>query len=113
MNGTEPRPIAALWEWQESAACRGVDPSHFFSPPGERGEQRRERERRARMVCDRCAVRRECGQFALAIGEEHGTWGGTTDRERIAVLRRPQRSGARGMTEAVRHGAARAEEAAK
>ena len=113
MNGTEPRPIAALWEWQESAACRGVDPAQFFSPPGERGEARRERERVARAVCDRCTVRQECAQFALAIGEEHGIWGGTTDAERIAVLRRPHGSGVRDSAGAVHHRSTRAVEAAK
>lgn len=90
MNGSGPRPIAALWEWQESAACRTGDSSRFFSPPGERGEARRERERLARQVCSACVVREECAQFAMAIGEEYGTWGGVTDQERIAQLRRPR-----------------------
>jgi WhiB family redox-sensing transcriptional regulator len=90
MNGTGPRPIATLWEWQESAACRAADSSRFFSPTGERGEARRERERRARALCDVCPVREECARFALTIGEEHGIWGGTTSQERIAELRRPR-----------------------
>lgn len=90
MNGTGPRPIATLWEWQESAACRATDSSRFFSPTGERGEARRERERRARALCDACPVREECARFALTIGEEHGIWGGTTSQERIAELRRPR-----------------------
>jgi WhiB family redox-sensing transcriptional regulator len=90
MNGSGPQPIAALWEWQESAACRTVDSTRFFSPPGERGGARRERERLARQICDRCVVREECARFALSIGEEFGTWGGVTDRERVAQLRRPR-----------------------
>lgn len=90
MNGSGPRPIAALWEWQESAACRTVDSARFFSPPGERGGARRERERLARQICDRCVVREECARFALDIGEAFGTWGGVTDRERVAQLRRPR-----------------------
>ena len=90
MNGSGLRPIAALWEWQESAACRDSDSARFFSPSGERGFARRERERLARAVCETCPVREECARFALAVGEEHGIWGGTTSQERIAQLRRPR-----------------------
>lgn len=97
MNGSGPQPIAALWEWQESAACRHTNSAQFYSPPGERGEARRTREDRAREICDGCPVRVECARFALAIGEEHGFWGGMTDRERIKVLRRP-RVAARGCS---------------
>ena len=32
-----PGPNADLWDWQLSAACRGVDSSLFFHPEGERG----------------------------------------------------------------------------
>ncbi|MEY9933189.1 WhiB family redox-sensing transcriptional regulator [Catenulispora sp. GP43] len=90
MNGSGLRPIAALWDWQESAACRGADSARFFSPSGERGFARRERERLAQELCDACPVREECARFALAVGEEHGIWGGTTSQERIAQLRRPR-----------------------
>lgn len=97
MNGSEPRPIAALWEWQESAACRHMNSSQFYSPPGERGEARRRREEHARQICDGCPVRVECARFALAIGDEHGFWGGMTAKERVKQLRRP-RAAARGSS---------------
>ncbi|MEY9894300.1 WhiB family redox-sensing transcriptional regulator [Catenulispora sp. MAP5-51] len=90
MNGAGPRPIAALWEWQESAACRDVSDTLFFSPFRERGAARREREARAQKVCAGCPVREECAQFAMEIGEEHGTWGGMTSQERVELLRRPR-----------------------
>ena len=88
MNGSGLRPIAAEWEWQESAACRGAASACFFSPYGERGLARQLREVRARQICAGCPVRDECARFALEIGEEHGVWGGTTGRERVALLRR-------------------------
>lgn len=75
-------PIAALWEWQRLALCRGMDSAVFFSPPGEHGSARRAREKRARAVCAQCPVRRECAATALLIGEEFGTWGGLSERER-------------------------------
>lgn len=90
MNGSGPHPIAALWQWQESAACRHLSSSWFFSPTGERGDDRRKREDRARKICAACPVRPDCAKFALDIGEEHGFWGGMTDRERVALLRRPR-----------------------
>jgi len=90
MNGSAPRPIATLWKWQESAACRNQDVSRFYPPTGERGEARRKREDQARQICQACPVRVECAQFALSIGEEHGIWGGMTGKERISLLRRPR-----------------------
>lgn len=84
------RPLTSEWDWQESAACRRVDPALFFSPPGERGEPRRAREDAAQKICGACPVRVECARFAMAIGEQHGTWGGTSERERVALLRRPR-----------------------
>lgn len=86
------RPLASEWDWQESAACRQADPALFFSPQGERGESRRAREDAARKICDACAVRVECARFAMAIGERHGTWGGTIEQERVALLRRRRKA---------------------
>ncbi|MFD0638181.1 WhiB family transcriptional regulator [Catenulispora yoronensis] len=99
-----------MWEWQESAACRGIDSARFFSPAGERGEARRQREQIARAICAECPVREECARFALSIGEEYGIWGGTTDQERIAMLRRPRAGSARSI--AAHHVTGRRAEAA-
>jgi WhiB family transcriptional regulator, redox-sensing transcriptional regulator len=82
------RPIAALWEWQLSAACRGLESARFFSPSGERGRARVERERSAREICGGCVVREECARFAAESGEQHGVWGGVTGRERATQRQR-------------------------
>ena len=82
------RPVAAKWEWQESAACRGMDSTVFYSPHGERGTALMRRVRQAQRLCAACEVRVECAEFALAIGERHGVWGGTTHDDRVALLRR-------------------------
>jgi len=60
--------------WMEHANCLGCDPELFFP---ERGESISE----ARAVCAGCAVRPECLEFALAIGEKQGIWGGLSERE--------------------------------
>lgn len=90
------RPIAELWEWQTSAACRGLDSAKFFSPTGERGQARMEREAAAREICRGCVVREECARFAAESGEQHGVWGGVA-RDRDVRIRRS------GRTTAVRH----------
>jgi WhiB family redox-sensing transcriptional regulator len=49
-----PIPVTDIREWQLQAACRGMDSEVFFHPERERGTQRREREARAKQVCQRC-----------------------------------------------------------
>ncbi|MFJ3672598.1 WhiB family transcriptional regulator [Streptomyces sp. NPDC090106] len=76
------RPLSSDWQWQQSAACRGMNSSVFFSPPGERGRARLAREERARSICGRCPVVDVCAATALAHGESYGVWGGLSDAER-------------------------------
>jgi WhiB family transcriptional regulator, redox-sensing transcriptional regulator len=73
--------------WQQAAACRSADPELFF--PVSSGGSAREQEERAKAVCRMCAVRRQCLQYALAMKEPYGVWGGMTEVER----RRAPRSG--------------------
>ena len=77
-----PTPLGQFWDWQRFAACRGMDSSVFFSPAGERGHLRREREQRAQQVCLGCPVRRRCAEFALKTGEAYGVWGGLSEAVR-------------------------------
>lgn len=69
--------------WQEKAACRGPQAAVFFPPPQfERKDEREEREVRAKAICGQCAVRQPCLEFAIAIREQHGIWGGLNELER-------------------------------
>lgn len=77
-----PRPLVNDWQWQQRAACRGMSSSVFFSPRGERGRARQEREERARRVCARCEVVEICGATAVRQGEAFGVWGGLSRAER-------------------------------
>jgi WhiB family redox-sensing transcriptional regulator len=81
-----PGPVADVWDWQLRGACRVADPALFFHPEGERGPSRRNREVSAKAVCERCPVRRECAQHALAVREPYGVWGGLSEDERDAIL---------------------------
>lgn len=68
-----PRPT-----WHTRAACRGLDPDVFFP---ERGEPVRE----AKAICATCPVQSQCLAHAIDNVERWGVWGGTTDRQRIAI----------------------------
>ena len=73
--------------WQVKAACRGPESLVFFPPAQvERREERAAREEKAKSICNQCAVQRECIDFALAMREQHGIWGGTTEAERRTML---------------------------
>jgi WhiB family transcriptional regulator, redox-sensing transcriptional regulator len=75
--------------WQIKAACRGPESRVFFPPTWpERRDERDARESRAKAICNDCAVRVACLDYALQIREPHGIWGGLTENERRAVLDR-------------------------
>ena len=73
--------------WQVRAACRGPHADIFFPPlQFERREEKREREGRAKAICMTCPVQRDCLDYALAIREPHGIWGGLNEAERRLLL---------------------------
>ncbi|MFK0173740.1 WhiB family transcriptional regulator [Streptomyces sp. NPDC090306] len=86
---TSLKPLLADWEWQARASCRGMSSSAFFSPSGERGSRRREREERARRICVGCEVVDQCAAMALRAGERYGVWGGMSTKERAGLLPAP------------------------
>jgi WhiB family transcriptional regulator, redox-sensing transcriptional regulator len=62
------------------AACRGSDPDALFVQGAAQN--------RAKQICKGCRVRAECLADALDGRIEFGVWGGMTERERRALLRR-------------------------
>lgn len=66
--------------WSEWAACLREDPELFF-PISEAGPGLEQADR-AKAVCRRCPVARECLDYALETGQDTGVWGGTTPLER-------------------------------
>ncbi len=74
-------------EWQIKAACRGPQAAVFF-PPGtfERKEEKAGREQAAKEICRTCPVRQPCLDYAVAIREPHGIWGGLNEAERKNTL---------------------------
>ena len=71
-------------KWHEHALCYGVSGDIFF----EEGVRRLVIE--AKTYCNRCPVRIECLEHAIA-NEEIGVWGGLTTKERTREARRRRR----------------------
>ena len=75
--------------WRADAACKGESAVYFFAPNHfERKPEKDFREGRARSLCRQCVVRQHCLEYAIAIGETHGIWGGLNELERRRLARR-------------------------
>jgi WhiB family redox-sensing transcriptional regulator len=78
-------PVAAptdqwISDWAPFGRCAGTDPDALFV----QGKA----QRAAKAVCKGCPVIAECLADALDNRTEFGVWGGMTERERRALLRR-------------------------
>ena len=74
-------------EWQQRGRCRAVDSEVFFPPAHfEHKPEREAREAEAKAICAGCPVKVQCLEWALAVREPHGVWGGTSEIERKQML---------------------------
>lgn len=69
-------------DWRRSANCAGVDPDLFYPKRGGSKDLQAEQIREAKAVCASCVVRAQCLASALEHQEDHGIWGGLSERER-------------------------------
>ncbi|MFD6356682.1 WhiB family transcriptional regulator [Nocardia tengchongensis] len=67
--------------WRDFGLCAQTAPDAFYPDKGESTEP-------AKQICQRCAVTRECLNYALDNEEQFGVWGGTSPRERRMMRRR-------------------------
>lgn len=76
-------------------ACAGASLDLFFGPEGESAGDRRVREAQAIAICQPCAVRMPCLDWALAQPGQRGVYGGVGEERRAALrhaaLKRQQR----------------------
>ena len=72
--------MEAATDWISRASCRTAEPDELFVQGAAQN--------RAKQVCMGCPVRTECLSDALDNRVEFGVWGGMTERERRALLRR-------------------------
>lgn len=73
--------------WRSKAACTGLDPDIFYPPTEDDLDAEP-----AKVVCSTCDVREACLEFALAVREKDGIWGGATERERRRMIRQRRRT---------------------
>ena len=85
-----------MWvdDWALRAACKNEQPDQLFVRGAEQNK--------AMMVCAGCPVRSECLAEALDNQIEWGVWGGMTERERRALLRRRPAASWRKVLESAR-----------
>jgi WhiB family redox-sensing transcriptional regulator len=85
-----------MWveDWAPRAACRAEQPDKLFVRGAEQNK--------AKTMCAGCPVRTECLAEALDNQIEWGVWGGMTERERRALLRRRPTASWRQLLETAR-----------
>jgi WhiB family redox-sensing transcriptional regulator len=79
-------------DWQAGAACRvavgaGTATADLWFSVDKVAQAA------AARICGDCPVRVECLAWALQHGEEHGVWGGRTEKQRRAIQRAAVRRG--------------------
>ena len=85
-----------MWveDWVARAACRSEAPDQLFVRGAEQNK--------AKQMCAGCPVRTECLAEALDNQIEWGVWGGMTERERRALVRRHPNASWRAVLEKAR-----------
>lgn len=85
-----------MWveDWSSKAACKESAPDQLFVRGAEQNK--------AKQMCNGCPVRTECLAEALDNQIEWGVWGGMTERERRALLRRRPGASWRNVLEVAR-----------
>ncbi len=71
--------------WRMLAECNNYDTRVFFPTDGVGVEV-------AKKICAECVVRQDCLEEALSRREDHGVWGGTSERERRKILKKRAKS---------------------
>lgn len=95
---THTTATAGLWvqEWASQGSCTTVDPDALFVQGAA--------QQQAKQICVGCPVIAECLADALDNRTEFGVWGGMTERERRALLkRRPDVTSWRPVLEQIRN----------
>lgn len=76
-------PIADPEIWKPAACNKDyIDPETFFDPLLQDA---------ALAICKSCPIRQLCLQYALQERITDGIWGGTTESQRRAMLKRPKK----------------------
>jgi hypothetical protein len=77
LTGSGPIQVPRPPTWTEEANCISTDPE-LFHADGKGDRTLRD----ARKVCGNCVVREACLEWALETGDQYGTLGGLSPRQR-------------------------------
>ncbi len=73
--------LLAIQRWMKDAACKGNTEGDWFPDhPG-----RTPAIKLAIDICNQCAVKQECFDYAMQYPDLHGIWGGVTARKRSSL----------------------------
>ena len=68
-------------DWMKDGNCIDKDTKIFFPNKG-RGLEI------AKIICEDCVVTQECLEYAISNNIDFGVWGGKSEKERRAIIRR-------------------------
>jgi hypothetical protein len=72
--------------WSDEALCAQTDPDMWFAERVlDYVTTDGHKKAAAIAICQRCPVLEQCRAYAIADPHLEGIWGGTTERERIAI----------------------------
>lgn len=83
--------------WRELAKCNGMDVEMFF-PPRDKDKYKQIADK-AKSICfgkdgkPECPVRKDCLLYAVEMETVYGIWGGLSNRERNALVRKAKKNG--------------------
>lgn len=69
-----------MQDWMAQGNCRRVGPGVMY-PDNGAGVAR------AKKVCSDCSVKSPCLDYAIATRQNHGVWGGCSERQRRKIIR--------------------------
>lgn len=81
MTAIATHPVTWDENWASQAVCRSSSAADDLFAKGAAQQS-------AKQICQKCPVVAECLADALDNRTEYGVWGGMTERERRALLRR-------------------------
>ncbi|WP_278191912.1 WhiB family transcriptional regulator [Streptomyces sp. TRM75563] len=87
---TAPAVADRAADWRDAALCRSpqYDPEMWFPKGTDAVSMANERE--AKRTCAGCPALAACREWAIETRQDHGVWGGLSERERHNLRRRAQ-----------------------
>lgn len=84
--------LSTAWMADPLRACLDAPQAWFFpTVAGDDEDEPKWPLPEATSLCERCPVKDSCRQWAIATGQEYGTWGGLSGYQRNLILKKQHR----------------------